>query len=84
MPSPGDLLMGTRDSAIATLVERQTLYCQLVALPDATNAEPVCEALKASITTLPVQLRRSLTWDQGKEMSEQKAGLAEAGARYVV
>jgi IS30 family transposase len=57
----GDLLMGTRDSAIATLVERQTRYCQLVALPEGTNAEPVCEALKASITTLPVQLRRSLT-----------------------
>ena len=56
----GDLLMGTRDSAIATLVERQTRYCQLVALPEGTNAEPVCEALKASITTLPVQLRRSL------------------------
>ncbi len=45
----GDLLMGTRDTAIATLVERQTRYCQLVALPEGTNAEPVCEALKASI-----------------------------------
>jgi IS30 family transposase len=65
----GELLMGTRDSAIATLVERQTRYCQLVALPEATNAEPVCEALKASITTLPAQVRRSLSWDQGKEMS---------------
>ena len=43
----GDLLMGTRDTAIATLVERQTRYCQLVALPEGTNAEPVCEALKA-------------------------------------
>src|SRR5438067_481810 len=68
----GDLLMGTRDSAIATLVERQTRYCQLVALPEGTNAEPVCEALGASITTLPVQLRRSLTWDQGKEMAEHR------------
>ena len=65
----GDLLMGTRDTAIATLVERQTRYCQLVALPEGTNAEPVCEALKQSIVTLPVQLRRSLTWDQGKEMA---------------
>ena len=45
--------MGTRDTAIATLVERQTRYCQLVALPEGTNAEPVCEALKASIITLP-------------------------------
>src|SRR2546429_70989 len=48
----GDLLMGTRDTAIATLVERQTRYCQLVALPEGTTAEPVCEALQVSITTL--------------------------------
>ena len=68
----GDLLMGTRDLAIATLVERQTRYCQLAALPEGTNAEPVCETLKASITTLPVQLRRSLTSDQGKEMAEHR------------
>jgi IS30 family transposase len=75
----GDLLMGTRDSAIATLVERQTRYCQLVALPQGTNAQPVCEALKASITTLPEQLRRSLTWDQGKEMAEHRRFSVETG-----
>ena len=75
----GDLLLGTRDSAIATLVERQTRYCQLVALPEGTNAEPVCEALKASITTLPVQLRRSLTWDQGKEMAEHRRFSVQTG-----
>ena len=71
--------MGTRDSAIATLVERQTRYCQLVALPEGTNAEPVCEALKASITALPVQLRRSLTWDEGKEMAEHRRFSVETG-----
>src|SRR6266852_4078382 len=75
----GDLLMGTRDTAIATLVERQTRYCQLVALPEGTNAEPVCEALKASIITLPVQLRRSLTWDQGKEMAAHGRFSIETG-----
>src|SRR6059058_2003622 len=75
----GDLLMGTRDAAIATLVERQTRYCQLVALPEGTNAEPVCEALKASIITLPVQLRRSLTWDQGKEMAAHARFSIETG-----
>ena len=75
----GDLLMGTRDSAIATLVERQTRYCQLVALPEGTNAEPVCEALKASIRTLPAELRRSLTWDQGKEMAEHRRFSVETG-----
>jgi hypothetical protein len=66
------LLIATRDSAIATLVERQTRYCQLVALPDETNAEPVCEAPGASNTTLPAQLRRSLTRDQGKEIAEHQ------------
>ena len=80
----GDLLMGTRDSAIATLVERQTRYCQLVALPEGTNAEPVCEALKASITTLPAQLRRSLTWDQGKEMAEHRRFSVETGVEVLL
>ena len=75
----GDLLMGSRDSAIATLVERQTRYCQLVALPEGTDAEPVCEALKASIATLPVQLRRSLTWGQGKEVAERRRFSVETG-----
>jgi IS30 family transposase len=49
----GDLLMGGRTSAIATLVERQTRYCQLVALPEGTGAEQVADALKEQITTLP-------------------------------
>ena len=75
----GDLLMGGRTNAIATLVERQTRYCQLVALPEGTGAERVCEALKASITTLPAQLRRSLTWDQGSEMSEHRRFSVETG-----
>ena len=75
----GDLLMGGRTSAIATLVERQTRYCQLVALPEGTEAERVCEALAASITTLPAQLRRSLTWDQGQEMSEHRRFSVETG-----
>src|SRR6185503_18803898 len=68
----GDLLMGNRQSpaAIATLVERSTRYLQLVALPEGTEAERVADALARSITTLPAQLRRSLTWGQGHEMSE--------------
>jgi len=75
----GDLLMGGPTSAIATLVERQTRYCQLVALPEGPGAEAVCEALKQSITTLPAQLRRSLTWDQGSEMSEHRRFSVESG-----
>jgi len=77
----GDLVMGNRQSpaAIATLVERQTRYCQLIALPGGPSAEAVADALKQSITTLPAQLRRSLTWDQGSEMSEHRRFSVESG-----
>ena len=75
----GDLLVGTRGNAIATLVERQTRFCQLVALPDGPRAEPVRKALCESITTLPAQLRRSLTWDQGKEMAEHRQFSVDSG-----
>jgi IS30 family transposase len=75
----GDLLMGTRTSAIATLVERQTRYCQLVALPEGVRADRVREALARSITTLPAQLRRSLTWDQGLEMAEHRQFAVDSG-----
>jgi transposase, IS30 family len=77
----GDLLMGNRQSpaAIATLVERSTRYCQLVALPEGIEAERVADALAQSITTLPAQLRRSLTWDQGQEMAEHRRFAIETG-----
>ena len=75
----GDLLLGTKTSAIATLVERQTRYCQLVALPEGFGAGAVREALAKSITTLPKQLRRSLTWDQGHEMAEHDRFSVDSG-----
>ena len=75
----GDLLMGGTGSAIATLVERSSRYCQLVALPNGMGAESVREALAQSITTLPSQLLRSLTWDQGKEMAEHARFSVETG-----
>jgi len=75
----GDLLKGGNRSAIATLVERQTRYCQLVALPDGFGATQVREALAKSVVTLPEQLRRSLTWDQGTEMAEHLRFSVETG-----
>ena len=75
----GDLLLGTQTSAIATLVERQTRYCQLVALPAGIKAESVSRALCESITSLPSQLRRSLTWDQVREMAEHRRFSVESG-----
>ena len=66
----GDLIMGKNNhSAIATLVERSTRYVMLAKIEDKTAAT-VREAIAAQITTLPAHLRRSVTWDQGKEMSE--------------
>jgi transposase, IS30 family len=70
----GDLIMGTGcRSAIGTLVERQTRFCLLVHLPDGHGAETVRDRLVAAITTLPEQLRRSLTWDQGTELAQHQA-----------
>ena len=77
----GDLLMGTKTNAIATLVERQTRYCQLVVLPDGFGADAVSKALAHSITTLPAQLWRSLTWDQGKEMSQHRQFTVDSGVQ---
>jgi IS30 family transposase len=77
----GDLLMGAKTTAIATLVERQTRYVQLVALPDGFKAEPVREALVASVRTLPEQLLGSLTWDQGHEMAQHKQFTIDTGVQ---
>jgi IS30 family transposase len=65
----GDLIIGeAHQSAIGTLVERATRFCLLLHLPDGYAPAAVRDALIAKISTLPVQLRRSLTWDQGSEM----------------
>jgi transposase, IS30 family len=69
----GDLIIGKGNaSAIGTLVERTTGYTMLVPLTDGFKAEQVAPALAAKIKTLPEQLRRSLTWDQGVEMRDWK------------
>ena len=65
----GDLLVGSKTSAIGTLVERSTRYAMLFALPNGLTAERVREALSKTVLELPTSLRRSLTWDQGPEMA---------------
>jgi len=81
----GDLILGLGSSAIGTLVERSTRFVVLLHLPPMDDrgprikngpaltghgAEAVRDAIAAAIATLPEQLRRSLTWDQGSEMSQ--------------
>jgi IS30 family transposase len=65
----GDLIIGQGNkSAIGTLVERATRFVVLLHLPDGYAPGPVRDALVAAARSLPVRLRRSLTWDQGSEM----------------
>ncbi len=75
----GDLVFGKGMSPVATLVERSTRFLMLVALPGGHRADAVADALAAAVTTLPAQLVRSLTWDQGHEMAEHRRFTANTG-----
>ena len=67
----GDLLFGSRNSQIATLVERQTRYVMLMKVAG-KDTETVVNALIKHARKLPQELYKSLTWDRGKEMSAHK------------
>jgi IS30 family transposase len=92
----GDLILGSKRSAIGTLVERTTRFVKLLHLPPMEEfgllertsgtgalaghgAEAVRAAIATAITTLPQELRRSLTWDQGSEMAQHAQLRIEAG-----
>ena len=75
----GDLIFGKRMSAVATLVERKSRFVMLIGLPNGHTADVVADALAAKIVELPAQLRRSITWDQGKEMAEHARFSVETG-----
>jgi transposase, IS30 family len=78
----GDLVLGRGSrSAIGTLVERQTRYVMLVDLREGRLAPQVRAKLAEQITTLPEQLRRSLTWDRGKEMAEHARFTVDTGVQ---
>ncbi len=82
----GDLILGLDSSAIGTLVERSSRFTMLLYLPPLAGhdgprvkngpalaghgAQAVRDAIADTITMLPEQLRRSLTWDQGTEMAQ--------------
>lgn len=70
----GDLIIGANNaSQVGTLVERTTGFVLLVALPENRRAVTVAEALQHQIQTLPAQLCKSITWDQGSEMAAHVA-----------
>lgn len=67
----GDLIAGTNNSYIATLVERQTRYVMLVKVKN-KDTESVVSALIKQSKKLPTELYKSLTWDRGKELSDHQ------------
>ncbi|WP_210347628.1 IS30 family transposase [Bradyrhizobium diazoefficiens] len=93
----GDLIMGLGSSAIGTLVERTTRFTILLHLPRMTDqereagvkgsalaghgAEAVRDAITRAIFTMPEQLRRSLTWDQGAELAQHARLRIDAGVQ---
>lgn len=70
----GDLIIGSTStrSAIGTLVERTSGFLMLLHLPGDHTAATVSAAMIKAMNTLPEQLRRSVTWDQGREMAKHR------------
>jgi IS30 family transposase len=76
----GDLILGEGGrSAVGTLVERTTRLVLLLHLPDGRSAVNVEAAMHKVIATLPTELRRSITWDQGAEMSSHASFTTATG-----
>jgi IS30 family transposase len=67
----GDLIAGTHNSHIATLVERQSRFTMLVKV-DGKSSPTVVKALIKQVRHLPAELKKSLTWDRGLEMAHHK------------
>jgi IS30 family transposase len=66
------------------LVERSNRYVMLLHLPDGRDAYGVERAMQQAINTLPAELRRSITWDQGKEMAHHAQFTISTGIRVYV
>jgi transposase, IS30 family len=78
----GDLILGAhRRSAVATLVERQTRFLMLAYVGRERGTERVIAALKTKIAELPEQLTRSLTWDQGRELTAHRQFTVDTGVQ---
>jgi IS30 family transposase len=68
----GDLLSGANNTHMVTLVERHSRFAMLIKVPSKDTAT-VVGALSKHVRKLPAELRRSLTWDRGKEMADHKS-----------
>ena len=67
----GDLIAGSNNTHIATLVERQSRFTMLVKV-EGKDTQTVVRALIKQVRRLPTELRRSLTWDRGTEMAAHR------------
>ena len=76
----GDMLSGSNNSHIATLVERSSRFVMLVKLEN-KKTDTVVAAVTGKIQELPEQLKRSLTWDRGLEMAEHKRFTIDTGVQ---
>jgi IS30 family transposase len=68
----GDLISGSNNSHIATLVERMSRFTMLIKV-EGKDTESVVTALAKHVRKLPAELRRSLTWDRGSELAQHEA-----------
>jgi IS30 family transposase len=78
----GDLILRKNKlSAPGTLVERTTRYTLLVPLEDKKDASTVREAFAKALCSLPIELKKSMTYDQGKEMSKHQRFTIDKGIK---
>jgi len=77
----GDLVYGSANSCMATLVERQSRFVMLAKIPGRHTSTEVVRALTDHVQALPTELFRSLTWDQGKEMALHQQFTIDTGVQ---
>lgn len=78
----GDLIMGEANrSAIGTLIERRARYLILFHIPEAHSGEAIRDGITSAVSQLPQTMRRTLTWDQGKEMALHRQTSTQTGMR---
>jgi len=76
----GDLISGSNNTHIATLVERRSRFTMLVKVTGKDTAT-VVRALSSQVKTLPSQLRRTLTWDRGMELANHRQFTVATGVK---
>ncbi|MGL4339462.1 MAG: IS30 family transposase [Rhodoglobus sp.] len=69
----GDLVVGPENSGIVTLVERKTRYSLVGRLPGTRDSRTVIDVITSLINTLPAELAKTITWDQGSEMAQHRS-----------